>query len=54
MTIDYKVSDEKLQYNINKEAAKISGKIDKYDYLTGKEIIPPDQRIVENIVENHT
>ena len=45
MTIDYKVSEEKLQYNINKEATK---------YLTGKEIIPPDQRIVKNIVENHT
>ena len=32
MTIDDKISDEKLQYNINKEAAKIStlslGKID--------------------------
>ena len=32
--------DEKLQYDINKEAAKIStlssGKIDKYKYLTGE------------------
>ena len=26
----------------------MSGKIDKYEYLTGKEILPPDQgRIVE-------
>ena len=43
MTIDDKVRDEKLQYNINREATKISalssGKIDKYEYLTGKEIL---------------
>ena len=40
--IDDKISDAKFQYYINKEAAKISalssGKIDKYEYLTGKEI----------------
>ena len=39
---------EKLQYDINKEAAKISplssGKIDKYEYLTAEEILPSDQR----------
>ena len=39
MTIDDKVKDEKLQYDINREPAKISalssGKIDKYEYLTG-------------------
>ena len=30
MTTDYKIKDEKLQYHINKQAAKISsGKIDK-------------------------
>ena len=38
MTIVDKVRDEKLQYDINREAAKISalssGKIDKYEYLT--------------------
>ena len=48
MTIDDKVRDEKLQYNINREATKISalpsGKIDKYQYLTGKEILPSNQR----------
>ena len=46
MTIDDKIRDEKLQYDINKEAAKISaltfGKIDKYEYLTGEEILPFD------------
>ena len=48
MTIDDKIRDEKLQYDINREAAKIpalsSGKVDKYEYLTGEEILPPDQR----------
>ena len=44
MTIDDKIRDEKLQYDINREAAKIpalsSGKIDKHEYLTGAEILP--------------
>ena len=44
MTTDDKIRDEKLKYNINREAAKISalsfGKIDKYEYLTGEEILP--------------
>ena len=52
MTIDDKIKYEKLQYDINREAAKISalssGKIDKYEYLTGKEILLFDQsRIIE-------
>ena len=50
MTIDDKIRDEKLQYDINREAAKISalsfGKIDKYEYLTGEEVLPSDQRRV--------
>ena len=48
MTIDDKITDEKLQKNINKDVAKISvllsGKIDKYEYLTGEEIWPSNQR----------
>ena len=48
MTIDNKITDEKLQYGINKVAAKISalssGKIDRYEYLTGEEILPCNQR----------
>ena len=44
------IRDEKLQYDINREAAKISAissqKINKYEYLTGKEILPSDQRRV--------
>ena len=52
MTINDKIIDEKLQCDINREAAKISalssGKIDKYEYLTGEEILPSDQsRIIE-------
>ena len=43
MTIDDKIRDEKLQYDITREAAKISalssGKIDKYEYPTGVEIL---------------
>ena len=46
--------DQKLQYDINREAAKISAlssrKIDKYEYLTGEEILPSDQsRIIEQV-----
>ena len=41
MTIDDKISDEKFQYHIKREAAKIStlssDKIDKYEYVTGEE-----------------
>ena len=40
--------DEKLQYDINRETAKISalpsGKIDKYEYLTDEEILPSNQQ----------
>ena len=47
MTTDDKIRDEKLQGNINREAAKISslssGKIDGYEYLTGEEILLPDE-----------
>ena len=50
MTIDEKIKDEKLQYSINREASKVSAlssrKIDKYEYLTGEEILPFDQSII--------
>ena len=43
MTINDQIKDEKLQYNINREAAKISalssGKLHKYEYLTGEDIL---------------
>ena len=52
MTIDDQIKSEKLQYDINRKAAKISalssGKFDKYEYLTGEEILPSNkQQIIE-------
>ena len=48
MTIEDQIKDEKLQYDINREAAKISalssGKFDKCEYLTGEEILPSNQQ----------
>ena len=42
MNIKDQIRDEKLQYDVNREAAKMSAlssdKIDKYEYLTGEEI----------------
>ena len=50
MTIDNKIIDGKLQYYINREAAKISAlssdKIDKYKCLTGEKILRFDRRRV--------
>ena len=50
MTVYDKIKDEKLQHDINREAANISAlsfsKIDKYENLTGEEILPSDQRRV--------
>ena len=52
MTTNDKIVDEKLQYDINREAAIISAlssrKIVQYEYLTGERILPPDQkRVIE-------
>ena len=44
MTIDDQIKDEKLQYDINIEAAKMSGEIDRYEYLKGEEILPSNQK----------
>ena len=48
MTINDKIRDEKLQHDINREAAKISallsGKIHKYEYLTGEDMLPSNQQ----------
>ena len=47
MTTHDKIKDEKVQHDINREAAKISalssGKINKNEFLTGKAILPSDQ-----------
>ena len=47
MTIDDKIRNEKLQYDVNKEAALLSGKTDKYEYLTGEEILQSDQNRIK-------
>ena len=48
MTINNQVKDEKLQYDINREEAEISalssGKLHKYEYLTGEDILPSNQQ----------
>ena len=50
MTIDDQIRNEKLKYDINKEAAKISalssGKINKNEYFTGEEILPSNQKLI--------
>ena len=47
MKIDDKIWEEKLQYDINRKAANISalssGKLNKYEYLTGEEVPASDQ-----------
>ena len=59
MTIDDNIKDEKLQCDINRETAKISvlpsGKFYKNEYLTGEEILPPDQgKITERAKIRHS
>ena len=48
MTIEDQIRDEKLQYDINRETAKISalssGKINKYEYLTVEQILSSNQQ----------
>ena len=48
MTINDQIIDEKLQYDINREASKTStlssGNNQKYEYLTGEYILPPNQQ----------
>ena len=48
MTINDQIGDKKLQYDFDREAAKISalssGKIHNYEYLTGEDILPSNQQ----------
>ena len=53
MKINDQIRDEKLLYDIYREAVKIStlssGKTDKYEYLTGEELLPSNQQqIIEH------
>ena len=59
MTINDQIRDEKLQYDINREAAKISalssGKIHKYEHLNGEDILPSNQQqIIEQARFNYS
>ena len=59
MAINDSIKDEKLRYNINTEATKISGlssgKIDKYKFITDEKILPSDQsRIIEQTKFTHS
>ena len=51
MTIDDQIKDKIIQYDNNREAARMSaessGKIDKYEYLTGEEILPSNQKQIK-------
>ena len=53
MTVDDQIKYEKLQYDVNREYAKISALssgelINKYEYLTGEELLPSNkQQIIE-------
>ena len=55
MTINDQIRDEKLQYDINREAAKIlalsSGEIRKYECLTGEDILPSNQQQIIELLE---
>ena len=43
-TIDKKIEQNKAQYNLNKQTAKIfalsSGNVSKFEFLTGKDVLP--------------
>ena len=52
MTMHDQIKVKKLQYDINREAAKLfalsSGKLHRYEYLTGEDILPSaQQQIIE-------
>ena len=54
-----RISEEKLQNDIKREAAKIStstsGKIDKCEYLTEEKILPPGKgRIMEQVKHTYS
>ena len=48
MTMEDQIGDTNIKYNINREAAKISalsfGKTDKYEYVTGEDMLPSNKQ----------
>ena len=63
MAINHKIRDKRLQYDINREATKISSsakiikiiiwKIDKYESLTGEEVLSSNQREIQKKLSLH-
>ena len=55
MTINDQITDEKLWYDINIAVAEISalssGKIHKYEYLTGQDILPSNQQQIKELAK---
>ena len=50
LTIDDKITNTKTDREASKVSELLSGKIDKYEYLTGEEILPLDQsRLIEQL-----
>ena len=55
MTINDQIRDEKIKYDIKREAAWSSSKIRKYKYLTGEDILPSNQQqIIEQAKFNYS
>ena len=54
MTIGDKIRDEKVSYDVKREAIKISAlsswKIDEYEYYTGEQTLPFDQSRMTELV----
>ena len=55
MIINDHIRDEKMEYDINREAADISalssGQVRKYEYVTGDDILPSNQQqIIEQVL----
>ena len=58
ISIDDQIKDDnggKLQYHINRKASKrgplISDNIDKYEYLTGRKVLPSNQKQIIEIAK---
>ena len=51
-TINNKIKQSKTQYNLDRQTAKISalssGNVSKYEFLTGKDVLP-EKDLLENV-----
>ena len=52
-TIDNKINQNKAQYNLDRETAKIyslsSGNVSKYEFLTGEDVLPEKKNLLEKL-----